>query len=128
MIVTRREDGWSIGLERNKEATLLLAVQETPIGNRVMATTDPKIDRVTNAISAIELLRFAEVMLGDEVGEAQLNARGVIYFPQPESQHLSGLLYAATREIRTNGVRITDADEQLFHMEGQIEAFFGMDD
>lgn len=120
------EDGWSIGLERKVEAQALLAAQATAVGNRVLSTTNPVYDRVTLGMKAIELLRFAELILPDGVADAESVDLEVVEFPMQESQHLSGLLYGATHDARITGVPMTEYDEQLRQMEGQVESFFGM--
>lgn len=126
MKLTWSEDGWNIGLERRVEAQALLAAQSTPVGDRVLSTTNPKHDRVTAGIKAIELLRFAELVLPDDE-DIKSNGLEIVEFPLQESQHLSGLLYGATHDARITGVPTTKYDKQLSRMEGQVEAFFGMD-
>lgn len=120
------EDAWSIGLECTEEAQALLAVQATAVGNQVLSTTDPTYDRITPGIRAIELLRFAEIVLPSEGSVVADDSPKIVEFPLQESQHLSGLLYGATRIARTTGTPVTKHADRLFQMEDEIETFFGM--
>ena len=119
----QRDGDWSIGLERKVEAQALLAAQATGIGNQVLSTTDTNYDRTAPGIRAIELLRFAELVLPD----TKCDNSEIVEFPLGEAQHLSGLLYGATRAARITRTTLTEYDNQLSQMEDEIQAFFGMD-
>lgn len=127
MKIVTTEVGWSIGLETREEALALLAAQETPLGNRALSTTDPNIDRVTPGRNAIALLHFAELVLPPQEAGSSKEDSEVVEFPFQETQHLSGLLYGATRSARESGKSVTNNDALLFAMEAQVESFFDMD-
>ena len=120
MRINYRLDGvsWSISLQSSQEARALLAAQASPVGNEALATTDPKIDRITPGIRTIERLRFAELVLPAEIGIDSIE------FPLEETQHLSGLTYGVMRRAREIGEPVTEFDEELARIEDQIASFF----
>lgn len=112
---------WRISLQTQAEAEAFLAAQATKVGNIAMSTTDPKIDRISPAVSAIERLHFARIVLPQVPGE------DVVEFPLKESQHLSSLAYSTTQLAQSTGKPLTEFDELLAGINSQIESFFGMD-
>ncbi len=126
-LVRQNAEEWTVSLQSQVEARALLAAQASRVGNLVLSTTDPNIDRLTPGRKAIERLHFAEQVLPAD-GETSAYAHNVgITFPSTEAQILSGLMYGVAHAAKGTGQSVTEHDTLLLAMEREVEAFFGMD-
>lgn len=127
MKITGQRNNWSIHLEKGAEALALLAVQETETGNRVLSTTDPKVNRVETGRRVIELLRIAEIALPTSDADPAAGIFESVEFKKQGAQHLSGLIYGATTSPQAMESLTAEQLGLLVGMESQIQSFFGMD-